>query len=143
MKKQIILAVSLLMILIIAQATTTYAAPTSSPVGVVNYQLLLQQHPDTPQSQATYDAAVKQAQDDFTAKSANMNDQDKKALFQQIQQGLQQQQQQLLKAITDKINAAVKVVADAKGLTIVVGSNATVYGGQDITDDVLKQIKGK
>jgi hypothetical protein len=41
------------------------------------------------------------------------------------------------------INAAVKMVADAKGLTIVVDKNTAVYGGQDITDDVLKKITGK
>ena len=38
----------------------------------------------------------------------------------------------------DKINAAVKKVADAKGLTIVVEKSNVVYGGQDITDEVIK-----
>lgn len=122
----------------------TFAAPsTTSPVGVVNYQQLINQHPDMAQAQAAYDAAVKQAQDDFNAKSANMNDNDKKAYFEQLQQGLQQKQQDLLNAIKDKINVAVKAVADAKGLTIIVDKAAAVYGGQDITDEVLKKITGK
>jgi outer membrane protein len=129
--------------LTIVQPSIIYAAPTASPVGVVNYQMLIQQHPDAAKAKETIQIATKQAQSDFEAKSASMTDNDKKAYYQQLLQGLQQQQLELLKGITDKIDAAVKIVADAKGLTIVVGSNAVVYGGQDITDDALKQIKGK
>ncbi|VBB09368.1 chaperone protein skp [Lucifera butyrica] len=118
-------------------------AAASSSIGIVNYQLLVQQHPDMAQAEATYQAAVKQAQDDFNAKSANMNDQDKKALYQQLQQGLQQKRMELLGAINDKVDAAIKEVADAKGLTIVIDKSQVVYGGQDITDDVMKKITGK
>ena len=35
---------------------------------------------------------------------------------------------------------AVKSVADAKGLTVVIDKNAVVYGGTDITQDVVKKI---
>jgi outer membrane protein len=142
--KKSVLLLAMLAALILMQTTTTYAAPaTTAAVGVVNYQQLIQQHPDTPQAQAAYEAAVKQAQDDFTAKSANMNDTEKKAYFQQLQQGIQQKQQDLVNAIRDKINAVIKIVADAKGLTVVVDKTAVVYGGVDITDDVQKKITGK
>jgi outer membrane protein len=140
--KNIVLASFVLFgVIAIANPTTTYA--TSSPVGVVNYQLLLQQHPDTAQAQEAYNADIKQAQDDFNTKSAGMNDQDKKALYQQIQQDLQKKQQELLNPIRDKVNAAIKEVADAKGLSVVVDKSVTIYGGQDITSDVLKKITGK
>ncbi|VBB08132.1 chaperone protein skp [Lucifera butyrica] len=129
-------------IVIIAQPSTTYAA-AMTPIGVVNYQLLVQQHPDMAQAQEKYKAAAKQAQDDFNAKSAKMNDQEKQSYYQQLQQGLQQKQEEIFGAIHDKINAAVKEVADAKGLTIVLDKSQVVYGGEDITDDVLKKIKGK
>lgn len=139
--KAIFLAAFLLFsVIAITNPTISHAA---SPVGVVNYQILINQHPDMTQANTTYQAAIKQAQDDFNAKSANMNDQDKKALYQQIQQGLHQKQQELLGTIKDKVNAAIKEVADSKGLTVVVDKSATVYGGQDITDEVMKKITGK
>jgi outer membrane protein len=141
--KNIFLAAFLLFsIVAITQPTTTYAADAST-VGVVNYQLLINQHPDMAQANETYKAVVKQAQDDFNAKSANMNDNDKKALSQQLQQGIQQKQQELINAIRDKVNAAIKAVAEDKGLTVVVDKSVVAYGGQDITDDVLKKITGK
>lgn len=134
-------AVVLFAIVSVAQPTATYAA--ASPVGFVNYQLLINQHPDTAQADIAYKAAAKQAQADFDAKSANMNENEKRALYQKLQQGIDQKQQELLGAIQIKINTAVKEVASAKGLILVVDKSAVVYGGQDITDDVIKKITGK
>jgi outer membrane protein len=122
----------------LAQPGVIHAAAAS--VGVVNYQLRIQQHPDMAQAQATYQTIVKQAQDDFNAKSKNMNAQDKQNLFLTMEQGLLQKRQEMLGSIQEKVNAAVKAVADSKGITIVVDKSAVVYGGQDITDDVMKKI---
>ena len=41
------------------------------------------------------------------------------------------------------IDAAVKKIADNKGLAVVIAKDAVVYGGQDITDDVVKEITKK
>jgi outer membrane protein len=141
-KTIILSAFALFAVLAITNPNTTYAADTST-VGVVNYQLLINQHPDMAQANETYKAAVKQAQDDFNAKSTNMNDSDKKALSQQLEQGLQQKQQELINAIRDKVNAAIKVIAEDKGLTVVMDKSVIAYGGQDITDEVMKKITGK
>ena len=84
------------------------------------------------------EAEYEQAKKDFESKSASMNDQQKQEYYQQIQQRLQNKERELLGPIFDKINAAVKKVADAKGLTIVVEKSNVVYGGQDITDEVIK-----
>lgn len=138
----LILTFGLFAVLTFVNPNTTYAASSSS-VGVVNYQLLINQHPDMAQANETYKLAVKQAQDDFNAKSTNMNDDEKRAYSQQLEQGLRQKKLELLIAIQDKINAAVKTVANAKGLTIVVDKSSVIYGGQDITDDVLKKITAK
>jgi outer membrane protein len=143
-KNIFLVAFVLFSIVAITQPSSTYAAAsTSSPVGVVNYQLLVQQHPDMAQAQTTMDTAITQAKSDFDAKSFNMNDQEKQSYYQQLQQGLQVKQQELLGAIRSKVNAAVKEVADSKGLTTVVDKSVIVYGGQDITDDVMKKITGK
>lgn len=122
----------------------TYAASSSSSIGVVNYQQLVNQHPDMPAAQAAFKAAVDQAQKDFQAKSATMTtDAEKQAYHDQLQQGLAQKQQDLLQAIQDKVNTTVQQVAAAKGLSVVLDKNAVVYGGQDITDDCSKKITGK
>lgn len=116
------------------------AAPASN-IGVVNYQILVQQHPDTAAMEKTMQAEKEQAQKDFDTKAATMNDQEKQAYFSQLSQGLMNKEQALLGGILDKINGVVKTVAEAKGLSIVIDNRTVIYGGTDITEEVSKKFK--
>ncbi|CUH97222.1 hypothetical protein P22_3349 [Propionispora sp. 2/2-37] len=117
------------------------AAPDKAAVGVVDLGLLVNQHPDTPKANETIKAEAEAAQKEFDAKAAGLDDKERQDLRAQLQQRVGQKQQELLKAIADKIDAAVKEVANAKGLTVVVAKSVVVYGGVDITEDVLKKLR--
>lgn len=130
--------------LAVSQSGKSFAAAgSSSNIGVVNYQLLVQQHPDMAGAEqafkAEYDAVVK----DFEAKSATMAEKEKQQYYEQLQQRLNNKQQELIGGIHDKVTAAIKATADSKGLSVVLNKNNVVYGGQDITDEVMKKITGK
>ena len=84
--------------------------------------------------------ASQEAQADFESKSANMNDQEKADYYQQTMQRLQQKNEELMEPIEKSIQDAVKSVAEKKGLSVVIEKGAVVYGGQDITQDVVKQL---
>lgn len=130
--------------LALSQTGKGYAAGASnSNIGVVNYQQVLQQHPDVAKVEDTMNKEIAEAQKDFEAKTANMNDKEKQDYYMQVQQRLQLKQQELVGPVHDSINAAIKAVADAKGLSVVLGKDTVIYGGQDITDDVLKKVTGK
>lgn len=124
--------------MVVAPTGKAYAA--SFPIGVVDTALLLNKHPDTQQANEILKTETEQAKKEFDEKSAGLSDKDKHDLDLQLTQRMAQKRQELLNAITDKINTAVKEVADTKGLTIVIPKNFTVYGGVDITDEVLKKI---
>ncbi|MDR3560603.1 MAG: OmpH family outer membrane protein [Negativicutes bacterium] len=124
------------------QNSTTFAA-SSANVGYVDFQLLVSQHPDMIPAQQAMQAAADQAKQDFDAKSAAMSEQEKKDYYNQLQQQLAAKQQELLEPIKSKVMAAVKDVADAKGMTLVVDKSAAIYGGQDITGEVGKKITGQ
>ena len=120
------------------------AAPAvAGNVGYVDFLYLINQHPDTPQANATLKAAEDAAKQEFATKSVGMSDQDKQKLDQQLGQQLQQKRLELLKPISDKVVAAANEVASEKGLSIVIGKNDVVCGGVDITADVLKKITGQ
>lgn len=123
--------------------TSVAAASSSSNIGVVNNQLLVSQHPDMAKAQQAMQAEVENAKKDFEAKSATMNDKEKQDYYAQIQQRLSLKQQELIAPVLDKVNAAIKAVADAKGLSVVMDAGNVVYGGQDITEEVGKKITGK
>ena len=57
--------------------TSIASAGAASNIGVVNYQILMSQHPDMATAQQTMQAEVEQAKKDFDAKSATMNDKEK------------------------------------------------------------------
>lgn len=117
------------------------AAGNTSSVGVINQQAILAQHPDVAAVKEAMDKEVETAKADFDSKSANMNPQEKQAYYQQIQQRLAAKNEELLRPVFEKVDAAVKSVAEAKGLSVVLDKNTVVYGGQDITSDVLKKIQ--
>ena len=72
-----------------------------------------------------------------------MSEQEKASYYQQTQQRLQQKQQELIEPIQKNIEDTVKKVAEQKGLSVVIDKNAVVYGGQDITQDVVNKVAKK
>ncbi|MBO5244762.1 MAG: OmpH family outer membrane protein [Selenomonadales bacterium] len=113
------------------------AAPASG-VGVVDMQMLVAQHPDMATAQAELQTAVKEAQKNFEAKAASMNNKEKQDYLAQLEKGLMVKEQSLMEPIMKKIEDAIKAVADKKGLSVVVGKDQVVYGGTDITAEVAK-----
>lgn len=45
-----------------------------------------------------------------------------------------------MKPVGEKIEAAIKAVAAEKGLTVILDAGAVVYGGTDITADVIGKV---
>ncbi len=116
------------------------SAAGSSNVGVVDYRQIMGQHPDLQNANTQMQQAVTDAQKEFEEKSANMNDEEKANYYQQTQERLQNKQKELLDPIQKSVDDSVKSVADAKGLSVVLDKSTVVYGGQDITQDVIKKL---
>lgn len=119
--------------------TGVASAAASSNVGVVDYRQFttLKIYAD---AEAEMQKAVQQAQQDFNDKSANMSDQEKQAYYQQTMERLQQQNTDLMEPVQKQVEDAVKAIAEAKGLTVVLNKDTVVYGGTDITQDVIKKL---
>ena len=109
----------------------------------VNYQMLIQQHPDMAKVQTAMQAESEAAKKEFDAKAASLGEKEKQEYFMQLQQRLQLKNQELMVPIFNKVDAVIKEVSDAKGLAIVVDAAAVIYGGADITDECVKKITGK
>ena len=53
---------------------------------------------------------------------------------------LQKEKEDMMAPIQKQIDEAVKAVAEAQGLTVVLRKEGVVYGGKDITQDVVKKL---
>jgi outer membrane protein len=129
--------------LAISQNSRVVSAAPASNVGVVNYQMLVQQHPDLAKVQATMTTESEAAKKEFDAKAASLGDKEKQEYYMQLQQRLQLKNQELMVPLFTKVDAVIKEVSDAKGLAVVVDKGAVIYGGNDITDECVKKITAK
>ncbi len=129
--------------LAVSQTTQVASAAPASNVGKVNYQMLVQQHPDLAKVQTTMQTESEAAKKEFDAKAASLGEKEKQEYFMQLQQRLQLKNQELMVPIFNKVDGIIKEVSDAKGLVVVVDAAAVIYGGADITDECVKKITGK
>ena len=121
--------------------TSSAAAATSeSAIGVVNYQAVISQSPELAAMQEAMQAEVETAKKDFAANSANMNDAEKERYYKQLQERLANKQEELMEPVLQKAEAAIQKVADKKGLSVVVEKSTVVFGGVDITEEVVKNL---
>ena len=129
--------------LALTQTGNVASAASSSNVGVVEYEAILMQHPDMQKLDDQLKVTVDEIKKEFDEKSAGMNDQEKADYYRQCQERIFQKREELLDPVVKSIEAAIKSVADKKGLSVVLAKAAVIYGGQDITNDVIAQLGKK
>lgn len=127
----------------LTQTGNIASAASSSSVGVVDMEQISMAHPDVQNIQSQMETTINDIKKEFDEKSAGMSDQEKADYYIQCQDRIRQKQEELLAPIRTSVEAAIKAVADKKGLAVVINKMAVVYGGQDITQDVINQLQKK
>ena len=122
----------------VTQTQTGFAAPANSSIGVIDMRKDMGSHPDMASFETTMKAELETAQKEFTEKEKTLSEQEKQRYAVQLQQRVAQKENTLLSEISKKVEEAVEKVAKAKGLSVVVLKDTVIYGGTDITDDVIK-----
>ena len=127
----------------LTQSGTGVASAAGSNVGVIDYRQVMSQHPDLNNIEQQMQNAIADVKREFEEKSVGMNDQEKADYYQQSQLRLQQKQQELVGPVEQSIEDTIKKVADNKGLSVVIEKSSVIYGGQDITQDVINRLGKK
>jgi outer membrane protein len=118
------------------------ARAADEKIGVIDPQKIIFQHPK-------FEAVTKQLQQISKTKENEMKlavdkepDQNKKAqIFNTKRNELAQEEQKLMQPIFKDAEMAVRSVAKVKGVTVVLEKSAVYFGGIDITDDVIQELK--
>lgn len=116
------------------------ASAASSSIGVVDFRQIMNQSTEMQDANTQLQLAYKELGQEFESKSAGMSDEEKMALSQDLEGRFAKKQQELIEPIQKKVIAEVKAVAESKGLQVVIDKGAVVYGGQDITQDVVRKM---
>lgn len=111
--------------------------------GIVNVNAVLSSNAAFQKAGKTVAAEQQKLQKEYNEKSKGMNDADKKALEQKLNQQLAQKENEVMKPIQDNFKAAVEKAAKAKKIDTVVVPGGIIYGAisADLTEDVKANMK--
>ncbi len=117
-------------------------APAEEKIGVLEPQTVLSQHPKMPQVKKQIQAVLEKKQQEAREAIAKEKDNGKKAeIYQTKQNEASQEEQKLMAPLLKDMDQAIRNVAKAKGLTIVIDVAQALMGGVDITSDVVAELK--
>ena len=117
-------------------------AAESNLVGFVDTQRVLRNHPEMQTTMSVLKLEAQKAQQEFEQKAASLDEQGKAELRQKLTEQVDTKEASLLKPIYDSVRKAIEEVAKAHGITSVVNANAMVYGGMDLTNEVMAKVSG-
>ena len=120
---------------------TASAAAKESAIGVVNYQMLVSQSPELANVRTAMQNEIATAQKDFDEKSKTMSDAEKQRYYKQLQERIGNKERELMDPVLKNIELQIQKIADKKGLSVVVHKDTVVFGGVDITDDVVRAMQ--
>lgn len=113
-------------------------------IGCVDFNKTMFQHPKMEQVQKQMqDVMSKKEQEMRAAIEKESNDQKKQEIYNTKRREMATEEQKLIQPIYKDIDLAIRTVAQAKKITVVVEKAATFYGGIDITNDVINELKKK
>jgi outer membrane protein len=120
----------------------TESGAAEEKVGGIDPQKVLFQHPLYEQTLRQIKTIVDKKQQEAKTAIDKETDNNKKAeLFQKMRQEIATEEQKLMQPLFKDIDIAVRKVATDKNVTVVVDKTALFYGGVDITDDVVQELK--
>lgn len=120
------------------------AAFAQDVMGCVDPQKIMFQHPKFEEVQKQIRDVTNKKQEEAKAAIEKETDDKKKAqIFQTKRTEAANEERKLMEPIFKDINLAIRRVANAKKITVVVDKGAVFYGGTDITDDVIAELKKK
>jgi outer membrane protein len=120
------------------------AAAPEEKVGAIEPQRVLFQHPKYEQTLKQIKNIADQKQNEAKVAIDKESDNNKKAeIFQNMRRTIAEEEQKLMQPLFKEIDLAVRTVATAKKITVVVDKTTVFYGALDITDDVVQELKKK
>lgn len=125
-----------------ASAAEVYQPTATSSVATINYQYVLANIPDGKSIQQSMEKLSENAQKDFeTSVNEKMNPEEIQKVRIRVATDLRQKQIDLVKPVQEKINNAIKQVAQQHGYTVIISSDVVFFTSADITEEVLNAIK--
>ncbi len=115
----------------------------SFAIGIVDMQRALDAHPRRAASERALQEFFAAKQREFRERSKGMTAEQRQLLDRELQQQVLAKRQELLGGLDREIRAAIEEVARAQGVAIVLERSVVLFGGVDLTEQVIQKVSGK
>ena len=110
-------------------------------IGYVDMQKLFQNHPQKKSSEEKLEGDAKKFKKELETKGKTMDKEERQELLKKYQEELNSQEQELINQVLADINEKIRKVADRREISIILDKSAVIYGGHNLTSEVLTEIK--
>lgn len=139
--KKAILTLVMTLILAVGCTVSAFAAET---LGYVNVERVFRSYPDIQTTMSVINLERQKAENEFNSKAPSLDDKGKRELSIKLAEQVDKKESSLLNPIRSEIRKTIGEVAKARGIENVVDAGAMVFGGVDLTDEVIAAVnKGK
>lgn len=122
------------------------AAPVfgqSFTIGFVDMQRALDAHPRKAASERALQEFFQAKQREFNQRAKGMSAEQRQLLDRELQQQVIEKRQELLGGLDKELRTAVEELARAEGVSVVLERAVVLFGGLDMTDQIIKKVTGK
>ncbi len=109
----------------------------------VDIQEVFDNHPDKEKAEKELNDMALSMQEELEEKAADLSEEEQKKILNEYQQQLSEKEQNLIQAILNDIDEAVKKTAEEKKVKMVLERKNVLYGGYDLTQDVISYIRNE
>ncbi len=110
-------------------------------IAYVNLQEIYNVHPAKQQAESRIDDLAREMESDLNEIVEELDGQEQQELLESYQLELSQKEQQLIEEVLENINQVINKLAVKKELRLVLDKQQVVYGGYNLTNDVINYIK--
>ena len=136
MKKTLL---TLIMALVMALGCTA-SAFAAEVIGYVNVERVFRSYPDIQTTMSVINLERQKAEKEFNEKAPTLDDKGKRELGEKLSAQVDKKEASLLNPIRSKIRKTIGDVAKTHGITNVVDAGAMVFGGMDLTEEVIAAV---
>lgn len=115
----------------------------SFTIGFVDMQRAVDAHPRKAASERALQEFFQAKQREFTTRSKGLSVEQRQLLDRELQQQVIEKRQELLGGLEKEMRTAVEEVARSQGVSIVLERAVVLFGGVDLTDQVIQKVTGK
>lgn len=139
-----------LVIAVVIIAATAYYNPFTSlasesglegEIAFVDIQKIFELHPDKAEAEKELNKAAQMMQSELEEKVSDLSQEKQQELLSEYQSELSEKEQKLIQNVLEEIENAIKKVAEEKKVKLVLDKRNVIYGGYDMTEDVINYIE--